>query len=584
MLGKYALVPVFGQRVPILPDPAADPAKGSGAVMCCTFGDSADVAWWMRYKLPLVEVIDREGKMLPTAGLLSGLTILDARMKVIQTLQEQGRILDRQQQPQTIRIHERCDSAVEYIVTPQWFIRLLEHKQKLLTAGETLLWHPSYMQSRYQAWVQNLNWDWCISRQRYFGVAIPVWYCARCGETILADEADLPVSPTEQQSGKSCPACGSRETIAESDVLDTWATSSLTPLICAGWQKEEDSTAEFFRKVFPFSLRPQSHEIIRTWAFYTIVKSLYHLGELPWRDVMISGWGIAGEGMGKISKSRGGGPMPPLEMIDRYSADAVRYWAASTSTGMDAVISEERVQMGIKFVNKLWNVARFCEPFIEGRSSTPTPLTYATPADRWLLARLQQVIRQCTLSFEGYDYASAKHELENFFWHDFADNYIEMCKQRLYDHTHPQRVAACFTVYEALFTLLKLCAPFFPFVTEEIFQNLFVQFEGTESIHRLAWPESNPSLDDPYAGSHGDLLVAIASGVRRYKSEHNLPLSTELSCLRLTFAEPELNQWITAALPDLISITRAKRIEIEAELPDGIESHGFKLKIELANS
>jgi valyl-tRNA synthetase len=567
LAGRLAIVPLFGQRIPVIEDPAADPKKGTGAVMCCTFGDSADVTWWYTHHLPLVEALDRSGRMTRAAGNFAGLSALEARRQVKVALEQQGLILGRQPVEQSVRVHERCDTPIEYIMTNQWFIRLLDHKQEFLEAGEKVTWHPEHMQARYRAWVENLNWDWCISRQRYFGVPFPLWYCKECGEVILADVDQLPVDPTVQRPNQPC-QCGSTTFIPEEDIFDTWATSSMSPQIVGQWLARASGQSNgLYDQVFPFALRPQAHEIIRTWAFYTVVKSYFHFGRLPWKEVLISGWGIAGEGMGKISKSRGGGPMAPMEMINHYSADALRYWAASAGTGRDAIISEERIQMGTRLVTKLWNVARFSERFLEGFTPAAAPPAL-TPADRWLLSRLQRLVRRATEAFDNYDYAVAKNETESFFWSDLADNYLEMCKQRLYDENHPYREGARYTLYQALLTLLKLFAPILPYITEEIYQSLFMsdveERKNHTSIHRTGWPDPQPAFEDTHAETIGEALVEIATAVRRYKSEHSLPLGTELNRLQLAVASPEagLAQALLEATADLMSITRARLVEI----------------------
>ena len=570
LVGSLAVVPLFGQRVPVIEDPAADPKKGTGAVMCCTFGDSADVIWWYTHHLPLVEALDRSGCMTQAAGDFVGLTISEARRQVKQALEQRGLILGSQPVEQSVRVHERCDTPLEYIVTHQWFIRLLDHKQEFLEAGEKVTWHPEHMQARYRAWVENLNWDWCISRQRYFGVPFPLWYCKECGEVILADVDQLPVDPTVQHPTHPC-RCGSTSFVPEEDIFDTWATSSMTPQIVGQWlASASGQSTGLYEQVFPFALRPQAHEIIRTWAFYTIVKSYFHFGRLPWKEVLISGWGLAGEGMGKISKSRGGGPMSPTDMISNYSADAVRYWAASVGAGRDAVISEERFQMGARLVTKLWNVARFSERFLEGYTLAAVPPDL-TPADRWLLSRLQRLVRRATEAFDDYDYAAAKNETENFFWSELANNYLEMCKQRLYDENHPYREGARYTLYQALLTLLKLFAPILPYITEEIYQGLFrSDMEGQKnrpSIHKTGWPEPKPALEDNRAETIGEALVEIATTVRRYKSEHSFPLGTELNRLQLAVESSVagLAESLQEATADLMSITRAHAVEILPE-------------------
>ncbi len=577
LIGQQAREPLFGQPVPILADPAADPEKGTGAVMCCTFGDVTDVEWWYTHRLPLKTIIGRDGRLTEGAGEYAGLTIEEARRQIAARLEAQGLILGREKIRQSVRVHERCDTPVEYIVSQQWFVKVLDYKEPLLEMGEQIIWHPPQMKTRYREWVENLRWDWCISRQRYFGVPFPVWYCTACGEVVLADDDQLPVDPTDQQPAHPC-TCGSTSFRPEEDVMDTWATSSMTPQIVGQWLANPD----LYRRVFPFSLRAQAHEIIRTWAFDTLVKSYHHFGALPWREVAISGWGLMppnpgkGEDDGtagkpsKISKSRGGGPMAPKEMLERYSADALRYWAASTSLGKDATINEEKIQNGTRLVTKLWNVARFSQPFLEGYR-LPATLPQLSTADRWLLSRLQWLVQRVTELFQGYDYAAAKSELEGFFWRDLADNYLEMAKSRLYNAESVGHDGARYTLYRALLTLLKLFAPFLPYITETIYQGLFAAAEGTISIHRSRWPLADEALLDEQAETAGEALVEIATAVRRYKSEKNLALNTALSRLQLATADESLAAALRAATEDLASITRAAQIEVCQQVEGGLE-------------
>jgi valyl-tRNA synthetase len=565
LVGKQATVPLFGQTVPILEDPEADPEKGTGVVMCCTFGDQTDVAWWYTHDLDMVEGVDREGRLTEAAGDFAGLSITEGRKQIIEALARVDLISKREASSQSVRVHERCDTPVEYIVTKQWFINALDHKETLVEAGENLHWYPDHMRARYRAWVEGLSWDWCISRQRYFGVPFPVWYCADCGEVLLASEDQLPVDPSDESPAAPC-SCGSTEFIPEEDVMDTWATSSLSPQIVSRWLSDE----ELYDQTFPMTMRPQAHEIIRTWAFYTILKSVYHFDILPWRDVLISGWGLAGPGMPKVSKSRGGGPMPPMEMIERYSADAVRYWASSTGPGKDSIISEEKIQLGSKLVTKLWNVARFSERFLEGyRPGEAIP--ELTSADRWILSQLQRLIARATELFESYDYAAAKSETETFFWGDLADNYVEMAKQRLYDEDHPNFEGARFTLQRVLLSVLKLFAPLMPHVTEEIYEGLFLGVEGVESIHLVSWPDVDERLLDEAALAVGGRLVELATAVRRYKSERSLKLSLELARLQLTVQDGQMREALEGAASDLMSVTRAQRIEVVSEIDAGLE-------------
>jgi valyl-tRNA synthetase len=565
--------------VPLLADPGADPQKGSGAVMCCTFGDTADVQWWHTHKLPLVEAITRDGRMTQAADQFQDMEAGEARRQIIEALAGKGQVLERRPVSQSVRVHERCDTPVEYIVTDQWFVRLLDYKADFLAAGEQVAWHPPFMGTRYRQWVENLNWDWGLSRQRYFGVPFPVWYCDECDMIITASEKDLPVDPLSQTPDSSCPTCDGRSFTAETDVMDTWATSSLSPQIASRWPDDP----ELFKRVYPFSCRPQAHEIIRTWAFYTIVKSHFHFDAVPWSNAVISGWALAPAGSAKLSKSRGGGPVAPLEMVEGYSADAVRYWAASTGLGKDAVISEERIQAGAKLVTKLWNVARFSGRFLQeyhpSAADAMKPEVLST-ADRWILARTHALIQRCTQLWHSYDYAGAKSEVEIFFWRDLADNSLEMIKKRLYDDVDTG--GARFALYETLLATIKLLAPILPHVTERIYQGLFAETDGASSIHRAQWPQVNERWLDNKAVSLGDLVVAIATAVRRYKSENNLSLGAELAELQLATADPELASRLRGAETDLISITRAARIRVGAAIDPELDSVAITAQFRIA--
>lgn len=570
LIGLEARVPIFDQPVPILADPAVDPDFGTGIVMCCTFGDTEDIAWWYRHDLPLRLAMDQDGLLNEKAGEFSGMRSDEARQEIIKSLQEGGSLLGSTPLSHTVRVHERCDTPVEYIVTKQWFIRILDRKSELLEAGESVRWHPDHMRSRYRAWVENLHWDWCISRQRFYGVPFPVWYCTSCATPVFAERDRLPVDPMESEPGRVC-ECGNAHFKPEEDVMDTWMTSSHSPQIVN--KLLEESGVE--TSIIPMSLRPQAHEIIRTWAFYTIVKSLYLLDEIPWHDVAISGWGLLPEGMGKISKSRGGGPISPLEMIKRYSADSLRYWAASTGLGKDSLISEQKIQAGAKLTTKLWNVSRFTQTFLI-EDELPESPTFTLPTDRWLLSKMQRLINSVTKAWEQFDHLTAKNETEHFFWHDLADNYIELAKQRLYSEDAEGHEAARYTLYQALLTVLKLFAPILPFITEEIYQRLFGDDETKDSIHRSPWPEADPNWMDLEAEELGDSILNIVSGIRRYKSEHHLSLAIEVPHLQLAISDPTLRRGLMEAELDLIGATRARWIEIVETINPDYEKVEFE--------
>jgi valyl-tRNA synthetase len=570
LIGKKAITPVFKKEVPILGDPKADPEKGTGIVMCCTFGDTTDIKWWREYKLPLISVIDHAGHLNEAGSFLSGMNIKEARKRIIEELTKSNLVLDKKVTSQTVSMHDRCDTPIEYIETKQWFIKVLDQKERLLKAGSQIKWHPPHMHARYEDWVKNLEWDWCISRQRYYGVPFPVWYCTKCDSVHLADISELPVDPRTSKPSKPC-SCGSKDFTPETSLLDTWGTSSMSPQIAGRWLDEP----ALFKKVFPVSIRPQAHDIIRTWAFYTIVKSLYHENKVPWSDIAISGHGLSSEGH-KVSKSRGNAS-DPKEMMEAYSADAVRYWASSSKLGEDSMISEEKIASGHKLVNKLWNVTSFSYQFLENYSS-PTKTPALLPTDKWILSRLNQLIPEVTKDFEEYNHASAKNCIEEFFWDVFTDNYMEMVKTRLYDFADgsPERDSARFTLYTVLMTIIQLFAPIIPYVTEEIYQQVFKKNNTALSIHLSSWPRLQKELIDDNAEAIGDMLIEVATAVRRYKSEKKIPMGSPLETLKIAVTKDANAEILKKCLVDIKSVTRAKQINITiAKLDTALSVQGI---------
>ncbi|GHO55330.1 valine--tRNA ligase [Ktedonobacter robiniae] len=545
-------------EVPILADEAVDPIKGSGAVMCCTFGDSTDVRWWRTHQLPLLAAIGRDGRMTELAGPLAGLSVPQARKRILEILAEQGLILQQETIEHNVGVHERCGTPVEYLHTRQWFIRVLDQKERFLEAGRQIRWTPAFMQARYEHWVENLQWDWCISRQRFLGVPIPAWTCRACGQLLLASREQLPIDPRTTAPEQPC-SCGSMEFEPERDVMDTWATSSCSPLIIANWVDDP----ERFARHFPASLRPQAHDIIRTWAFYTIVKGLYHTGEIPWREVLVSGHALSAE-RSKISKSKGnshaGGP---LELVERESADALRYWATSIKPGLDTPFHPELIANGRRLVTKLWNASRFAARHLQELSpeeiaSTQEPAGLL-PTDRWLLARLAHTIEHATRELRESDYAAARAEVERFFWSDLCDNYLELVKARLYNGMGEHTQAARWTLYQALLAVIKLLAPYMPFVTEEIYQGLFQEREGASSLHLASWPQAPAWWQSARAEADGQALLDLLKQVRRYKAEQGLSVGAELERLELSI-RPDLKDMLETALVDLKSATRAREL------------------------
>lgn len=521
LAGKSAVTPIFNARVPILADAKVDPAFGTGMVMVCTFGDKTDIDWWRQFDLPLRLSIEPNGTMGANAGPYQGMKIDACRRKILEDLGAAGLLREQKPIVHVMNVHDRCGTPVEFNVTPQWFIRILDIKDELLAQGARLKWYPGHMKIRYDTWIQGLKWDWCISRQRYFGVPFPIWYCRKCGAVAIAEDRQLPVDPLADRPLHPCTACGGTEFEPEKDVMDTWATSSATPLINANWG-EPDSVID---TIYPMNMRPQSHEIIRTWLFYTVIKSYLHTQSLPWKDVMISGQGL--DPNGKAMHKSTGNIIEPLPIVQKYSADAVRWWAASAKLGDDLAFKEKEVVYGQKFINKLFNASRLAAIHIGGYEPSEPRLELI---DRWLLTKLDAVVREATENFERYEYSKAKSLTEQFFRGDFCDNYLEIAKDRLYRKAEngASGQAAVFTVYTALLGSLKLLAPFIPHITEDIYQRLFREYEGSRSLHASPWP-AIAGREDADALRLGDMAVALISCLRQYKNSQNMAQNATLA-------------------------------------------------------
>lgn len=548
-------------EVPILADPLADPTKGSGAVMCSTFGDSTDVRWWRTHQLPLRQAIGRNGRMTALAGELEGLPIVEARKRMLEILLECGLLLHQEMIEHNVGTHERCGTLVEYLHTRQWFIRVLDQKERFIEAGRKIRWYPEHMRTRYEHWVENLQWDWCISRQRFLGVPFPAWTCRACGEMLLATFEQLPIDPRLSPPMQPC-TCGSTDFEPEPDVMDTWATSSCSPFIIGRWLDDP----AWFAQHFPANQRPQAHDIIRTWAFYTLVKSLYHTNEIPWQEIVISGHALS-TGRGKISKSKAHNEASPMELVELESADALRYWATSIKIGNDTPFNPETLAIGRRLVTKLWNASRFAERHLQGLISEQIagpPPADLLPTDRWLLSRLAHTIAYATTELERNEYAAARAEVERFFWSDLCDNYLELVKARLYHEDNSARNAARWTLYHALLTTMKLLAPYLPYITEEIYQGLFRLLEGASSIHLSSWPVARPEWLDPEGEEVGKGVLKLLQHVRRYKAEHSLSIGAEIPTLHIS-AGTALRTALETALIDIRSATRAQNIFLEED-------------------
>lgn len=568
--GRTAITPL-GMEVPLIADDRVDREKGTGLVMCCTFGDQTDVEWWLKYNLQLKIILDESGKikfddgikdsLTPKYQQLEGLKVADARKKIIELLESDGKIAREPQKiVHAVKVGERSKFPIEFLVKEQWFVRILGLKERLHEQTDKINWKPKWMKNRLHDWIDGLSWDWCVSRQRFFGIPVPLWYSKRKGEegtVILPKLEQLPVDPL-----RDLPEGYAREEVAaETDVFDTWATSSLTPQMAIHSLNDtygDDKKRSEILKL-PFDVRPQGHEIIRTWAFYTIIKSFYHNNSLPWKNIMINGWCLASDGT-KMSKSIGN-VIDPIEIFDKFGSDAVRYWTATSTPGMDSSYSEEVVKNGQKLVTKLYNCAKFAEIHFDSLKSPVEAIQIELEkgnifkaVDLWLLKRLQKVMEDYKNSFYDYEYKNALELLETFFWNDFCDNYLEIVKLRCYgangtkyqgkelsteeiENIAKLQESAVRTIYIALNSILKLFAPFMPVICEEVYANIYEEeFRSRKSIHARGNFPNIPA--DIFSGTNyenleemGDILLKIVSDVRKYKSEKNISLREGIGSL-----------------------------------------------------
>ncbi|MCX6713546.1 MAG: valine--tRNA ligase, partial [Candidatus Vogelbacteria bacterium] len=429
LVGTSATTPL-GDIVPILTDEKVDMEKGSGAVMCCSYGDETDVYWVREHKLKEKLVTDRNGKFknLSNALELVGLNFIEVRTKIVTKLEAEGKILSRKNISHNLGIHERCGTPIEYFTTVQWFVKTLTIKNEILEQGQKINWYPTFMFKRFEDWTLGLKWDWCISRERFYGIPLPAYTCDDCGQILVPEIKDKPLDPRlEKNAGNLKCSCGSQKLSPDGNVLDTWFTSSLTPDI----NNESPLNGRLKDQMFPLSMRPQAHDIIRTWAFYTVVMAYYRHQAVPWHDLMVSGHILAKQGV-KISKKTGGGKYQPAELIAENSADAVRYVMCGAKLGQDAYYDEAEVEKGKKLVTKIFNAGKFVFTHLrDGNFTKEQKPSELYPADEWILAKAENTMAEMIKSFDQYDLIIARQRFEEFFWTDFCDNYLELAKGRL---------------------------------------------------------------------------------------------------------------------------------------------------------
>ena len=582
LVGRSAVVPLFDMSVPIHAHPLADPEKGTGLAMICTFGDVTDVTWWRELNLPAHPTINEYGRLTsePPAWLqtarskenfkeLAGATVHTARQTIAGLLKKSGDLLA-EPKPIThpVKFFEKGDKPLEIITTRQWYIknggRDASLRDQLLNRGSELNWMPPYMQVRYDNWVKGLTGDWLISRQRFFGVPIPLWYGVNeAGEidyqkVYLPDSDRLPIDPQvdvpegfdEQQRGKP------NGFVGDPDVMDTWATSSLTPQIAGGWLKDP----ELFKQVFPMDLRPQSHEIIRTWLFATVVRANSQFDEVPWHNVAISGW-ILDPDRKKMSKAKGN-VVTPIDLLDEYGSDAVRYWAAMGRPGADTAYDIGQMKIGRRLAIKLLNASKF--GLAQGALIDAAAI--ANPADASVVANLANVVNEATKAFEGYDYTKALEGTEDFFWR-FTDDYLELIKERSYGaQGEAQAKSAKAALGICLSVLQRLFAPFLPFVTEEVWS-----WWQDGSIHKARWPTAE-ELSVAAEGSAALMpaLSQVLSDVRRAKTEAQASMKAQVAELEIS-ANKALLAHLRSCDADLVAAAHVDGAITysESDLPEG---------------
>jgi len=512
-IGDTFEVPLFGQEVELLADDDVDGDFGTGAVMICTFGDKQDVDWWAEHDLDLRPVFTEDGRLDELAGEYEGMAIADAKEAIAEDLDEEGYLQDTEPTDQSVGACWRCDTPIEILSKEQWFVEV--RQDEILEKAEQVEWIPDHMYDRLEDWTEGMEWDWVISRQRVFATPIPAWFCGSddCEHVHVASVEELPVEPTETDPDiDACPECGGTDWEGETDVMDTWMDSSISPMHVQGWPDEEFT---------PTTLREQGHDIIRTWAFYTLLRVTALEDEIPWEESLVNGM-VFGDDGHKMSKSRGNA-VGPEEAIDEYSADSVRQaLALGGQPGSDIQFQWKEVKSASRFLTKFWNIFQFSAGHLDEDTPDVEAPAYRD-ADKWILTKLSRTVEAVHEDMEAYRFDAALRKLREFVWNDLADDYLELVKGRLYEGRPGERDAARKALYTAVSASVRMLSPFSPHFAEELYDHL----PGTEgSVHAASWPDIE--FSDPEAEERGDLIAEVASEVRAWKSDAGMALNAEL--------------------------------------------------------
>jgi valyl-tRNA synthetase len=575
-VGRRIHVPTTGRTVGITTDDMVDPKFGTGAVMICTYGDKADVKSVLEHNFKSIMCIDEKGRMTKNAGKYAEMNVEEAKKSVLADLKAAGLLGKTDAISQEVGICWRCLTPIEILEKEQWFMKTRILTDMVEKNALEIKWYPDYMKHRLIDWAKSLDWDWVISRQRVFGTPIPVWYCRKCKETIVAEESWAPIDPrNEKPRVQKCPKCGGTEFDPEKDVFDTWMDSSITCAVHAGWPDKKD-----WRRLFPADMHPSGVDIIRTWAYYLMVRHLALFDEKPYKSCLINGMVLGTDGR-EMHKSLGN-YVASTEVLSKYGADATRQWAAGGgATGSDIPFRWPDVEYGRRFMIKLWNAAGFVSSQLKDYNPLDEPKRALRTLDKWALSKLERTTDKVTESFEKCQFNVALEEARNFLWHVFCDLYIEAVKDRLYkpeNYEEGERRGAQYTLYTVLYRLLQLLAPITPHITEEIYEAVYSKDKGFRSIHQSSWPDANRELIDEEAERKGDLIVAVISEVRRQKAERHVPLNAEIRQLKVYAKDKDTARIIAEDQKDIMGTCKIADMEIlpksrmgrEAKLDDNI--------------
>jgi len=570
-IDKKVRVPIADRHVKIIPDSFVDPEFGTGVVMICTYGDKADVKTVATHKLQPIILIDNKGRMNKNAGKYEGLTTEEAKKAIVEDLKKDGLLEKTEPLKQEVGACWRCHKPIEILEHEQWFMNTRSLTEQVKKNTLEVTWYPDYMKKRMIDWANSLDWDWVISRQRIFATPIPIWYCKKCEEVIVAETDWVPIDPrAEPPKIDKCPKCGSGEFKPETDVLDTWFDSSITCAVHAGWPDKQD-----WRKFYPADVHPSGYDIIRTWAYYLMVRHLALFNEKPYKSILINGMVLGSDGR-KMSKSLGNFVATP-DVFQKYGADAPRQWATGGgATGSDIPFRWEDVEYAWRFLRKLWNAARFSSMHLQDYD--PKKKGEPNMLDRWLLSKLEQVTMKVTAALEKCQFNVATDEIRQFTWHSFCDNYIEAVKHRLYQpekYGEESRTAAQHTLYTAIYRILQLLAPISPHITEEIYQLMYADDMKFESIHVSPWPEAQQELIDKETEKKGDLVVALMAEIRRDKAENQKPLNATIQKLVVYSENEDALQVLEQAKEDIEGTCKIDEIEFTKGSIEKKEVQGY---------